>query len=293
MTRTQSVPDTKRQTRRLGPLLPPGLACTTRNFAFALLCATDFCVTSQHSDGFRVKWANDEDAAYAIVELSELRPVPAQYTELSHWSFSSVTNLTGTSRPCKTFQDSWPDLVGDRIYEPTASSGVIQLGTSENPGFLCITSITQSAEHLIFRAKVKNDEDRRMRIERYEPASCSTNFVVMTEELSDYAFAIAGATNITLRPNSLRALVQISDIRLVSDYHEPSTATNSIYSANAGLRTRWTFRGLSPGDYAWRIQTFFSDDTSDDTPSTYSPFFPISLSPLDPPLPRGTILSIQ
>lgn len=263
-----------------------------RTYAIALLCVCELSVVSRHRDGFKVEWQNGTDVAASVLQLFEVRPVPAAYDEHSHWSFASVTNTaTHSSAYDDEFARGWPDLIGETIYAPDNVAGAIQLGKSGSPGRLQITNVSASAEQILIRSQVRNaNSGRRMRVECLGgDGKATTNVVDMTEEFSDYLVDLAGATNVVMYPTSQKALVQISDIRLISSYHPAYIGTNAVAFANAGLRGRWTFAGLLPGDYLCRLETRFVDGS----PPEISPYSAITLSPDDPPLPVGFAIHVR
>ena len=256
-----------------------------------LLCATELCVTAKFRDGFRAAWRNDDGAASAIVHLCVTMPVPESYNELAHWSFASVTNLTGNSTEYSNFQESWPDLIGETIYVPANTVGVIQVGKSEHPGSLSITNVPPSVEDVIIRARVKNyGRGHRMEVAFSNGVVTWANKPTSVSEVDeDYVIPATNASEITIRPTADRTLLQISDLRLVSGYQAPYTATNLLMTSEAGTRHTWSFRSLSLGDYAWRVETRFSDGSQ----PTFSPFCGVTLDPTLPPMPVGFFLRLR
>ena len=261
----------------------------------ALLCVGGLCVTSQYRDGFKVAWQNDEGMSSAVIELCRAEHVPDSFRELAVWSCASVTNNSGVlDRSINdTFSSVWPGLEGEIIGAVKSTNGLIQVGTTTAKGNLRIVDVPSGAEDVLFRARIHKIKEgpKRVVVNCIDAAGATnaTTKIYLTDEVCEYIAPVTNASSIVFSASAKDYPPQFAEIRLIADYRAAYFATNAISRTDVGLSSAWLFHHLPTGDYFWRVEACRTDGGQ----SISSPFLFVSLSPDDPPTPRGFTIRVR
>lgn len=208
-------------------------------------------------------WRADGEAAFFHYRLVRETETPPTGVPLLAEGFDSVTNATRNTKDITSRTDELlPGWSGEKIMAPRESSGIVQIGTSEQSGLLVLPPLgTSGPVSLAFRAArvVSSAEGSVLPI--LAMSGGATNqlaTVALGDALAWHRLDLVIAEpmriafhSTTNRTSAKRAngRVLLDEVRVLRDAVGPQTTFETVKEGTVTGANALTFAGLAPGAY--------------------------------------------
>lgn len=224
------------------------------------------------STTFTAAWRNSDTVLSNEVVVVRTNGVPFSAVYAHRHDFDAVSNPGGNPKDLsKDLPDIGEDLSGERVYAPTNSSGIIQIGTGDFAGWLrCHRPPDPSANHLVIQARryVSSKEGRSMTVRSiYGSETNDLGVVALEDELKTYDVDLSGTpldSSVLLSSSKqTNGRVIVDAIGFATSVVPAHTETNRVSRTPcAGVELK-RIEGLRPlTDYLWSVRGFDGTDAS-------------------------------
>ncbi len=208
-------------------------------------------------------WSVPEDATATDVEIEKDISVPFSSKEPFECDFSEISNAGGNLIDIdESLHEKYVALTGENVRAPTNTTGIVQLGTTDDGGWLLFSGVESYASaKLVVRAR-KHPSDPASRNKMpvfaiYEGVTNELGRIELSDEMADHVLDVAGlqgGTQLLLRsaPNkygefSGEGRVQVAFIGVAVSYEK---------SFMVGSACRLRVADMSPeARYLWRARS--------------------------------------